>query len=162
MRIADRPVMVLHLPIVQLKYQSISSDKPVIFRSAVCALTAEESPVPTTARFHVLDTNKGLGAHDLTREPGASLILSSLRPSLGLKQSTRRSGRLACVTFAFGLRGFAFSRRSKDRSARSLLARQRLRRRTHRTEQIRPRLDRRNRLSRAHLVSPAQQCREGF
>src|SRR5262245_15039124 len=61
--ITDRTVMMLHVPSVQLEDQSAIRNQPFIFRAAVRALTAEETLIPSAARFDVMHANEGLGAH---------------------------------------------------------------------------------------------------
>jgi hypothetical protein len=61
--VADRPVMMGHIPAVQLKNQATVRIEPLIMRPAVPALTAKESLIPATARLDITHTDKGLRVH---------------------------------------------------------------------------------------------------
>ena len=61
--IADRSVMMLHIPAVQLKNQLGVRNKALILRAAMAALTAKKTLVPATARLNIAHANKGLWTH---------------------------------------------------------------------------------------------------
>jgi hypothetical protein len=62
-RIADRTVMMLHVPTVQLKNQPAVRDKPLILRTAVITFAAEETLIPTTARLNIAHADQRLWVH---------------------------------------------------------------------------------------------------
>ena len=55
-RVAEIGMVVL-APKMQLQYKFAAADEPLIDGSAMCALAAEELPVPATARFNVPDSD---------------------------------------------------------------------------------------------------------
>lgn len=61
--IADRSVMMLHIPAVQLKNQLAVRNKALILRAAMAALTVKKTLVPATARLNIAHANKGLWTH---------------------------------------------------------------------------------------------------
>jgi hypothetical protein len=61
-RIADRAVMMLDLPPVQLQDQGIVRNQALVFGPAMRAAAAEEILVPSAARFDVADGDEGLWA----------------------------------------------------------------------------------------------------
>jgi hypothetical protein len=82
LRITNRAVMVLYLPFVQLKYQFTTGNQTLILRSAMRALTAKQSLVPTTTCLDVLHANEWLWMHkpsqfNLFRHNDKSVSISS-------------------------------------------------------------------------------------
>jgi hypothetical protein len=66
-RIAQRAVMVLDLPAVQLEDEpSVAVDQPFIVGSAVVAARPEQPLEPCTCGFDVVDCEEWLWAHDRT------------------------------------------------------------------------------------------------
>lgn len=61
--ISDAAVMVLHIPVVQLKNQPAARDQPLILLPAMRTLTAEQTLIPATACLDVPDANKRLWVH---------------------------------------------------------------------------------------------------
>jgi len=61
--VADRTVMMLHLPAVQSHDQLAARNKLFILRTAMTALATQEPLIPATARFNITNTNEGLGTH---------------------------------------------------------------------------------------------------
>jgi hypothetical protein len=62
-RIADRTVMVLHLPAVQLHDQVSARSKLLVLGAAMTALAAEKPLIAATTRLNVTHTNKRLWTH---------------------------------------------------------------------------------------------------
>ena len=61
--IADGTVMMLGLPMVQLKDESVARDEPFIVRAAMRTLATKQTLIPTTAGLNVTHANKGLWTH---------------------------------------------------------------------------------------------------
>lgn len=61
--IRDRSMMVFSLERMQLKDQDVASNSPLIHRSTVCALTAEEALIPPAASFDITDDDQRLRSH---------------------------------------------------------------------------------------------------
>src|SRR5688572_11602890 len=61
--ISDTPMMMLHIPSVQLEDQPVTQDQPLIIPAAMRTLTAEQALIPATARLNIAHANKGLGMH---------------------------------------------------------------------------------------------------
>jgi hypothetical protein len=61
--VANGTVMMLHVPMVQLKNQPAVRNEPLILGAAVVALATKETLIPATAGLNVSDTNKRLWAH---------------------------------------------------------------------------------------------------
>ena len=61
--IADRTVIVPHVPAVQLKDQSIVQNKTVILGAAMRTSTTKQTLIPATARFDIVHANQRLWAH---------------------------------------------------------------------------------------------------
>jgi hypothetical protein len=61
--IADRSVMMVHIPSVQLKNQLPARNEPLILRAAMATLTAKETLIPATARLNIAHANKRLWTH---------------------------------------------------------------------------------------------------
>jgi hypothetical protein len=61
--IADGTVVMLRFPFVQLKHQFAFEHETFIFRSAVAALTPEETLIPPTAGLNVTHANERLWMH---------------------------------------------------------------------------------------------------
>ena len=59
-RIADRAVMMLDPPSVQLQDQGVARNQALVFGAAVGAAAAEQILVPPAARFDVADGDEGL------------------------------------------------------------------------------------------------------
>ena len=55
--IANRAVMMLHIPAVQLKNQPALRLEPLILRAAVGTLTTKETLIPTAARLDIANAN---------------------------------------------------------------------------------------------------------
>ena len=62
-RIADRTVMVPHVPPVQLEDQSIVQNKALILAAAMRTSTTKQTLIPATARFDIVHANQRLWAH---------------------------------------------------------------------------------------------------
>ena len=58
--ISDWAVLVLDIPIVQLKDQGSLGDQPLIVRSAVRALATQEVLIPAAACLDIVHANEGL------------------------------------------------------------------------------------------------------
>jgi hypothetical protein len=67
-RVADRSVVVLDLPAMELEDQDVTPVEPLVFRAAVRALDAEESLIPAAARLDVGHRDQGLGTHPCLRD----------------------------------------------------------------------------------------------
>ena len=63
LRIADPAMMMLHIPIVQLKDQSAIRHESFMMRIAMVTLTAQELLIPAAARRNIAHANKGLWTH---------------------------------------------------------------------------------------------------
>lgn len=61
--IADRTVMMLHIPAVQLKHQPAVRNEPLILRAAMVALTTKQALIPATARLDITHADQGLWTH---------------------------------------------------------------------------------------------------
>lgn len=61
--ITDRTVMVLHLPLVQLKDQPTIQDQAFILRTAMRTLTAKQALIPLAAQFDIAHANQRLCTH---------------------------------------------------------------------------------------------------
>jgi hypothetical protein len=61
--IPQRAMLVFDVPIVQLEDQVSAEHQPLVIRSTVVALTAEETLIPPAACLDVVDANKGLQTH---------------------------------------------------------------------------------------------------
>ena len=55
--IADAPMIMLDVPVVQLKNERAIRYETLIMWAAVITLTAEQALIPATARFNVADAN---------------------------------------------------------------------------------------------------------
>ena len=53
--ITDRSVVVRHIEPVQLQDEGVAGNEPLVFRSSVRTLAAEEMLIPATAGFHIRD-----------------------------------------------------------------------------------------------------------
>jgi hypothetical protein len=62
-RMADGPVVMLHVEPMQLKNKNIVPDQPFVFVSAVRAFAAEKALIPPAAGFDIGHGNEGLWAH---------------------------------------------------------------------------------------------------
>ena len=58
--IANTPMMMLHIPSVQLKDQPAMGNEPFILTAAMRALTAKETLIPATARLDIAHANERL------------------------------------------------------------------------------------------------------
>src|SRR5262245_49649330 len=74
--ITDRTVMVLHIPLVQLKDQPPLQDQTFILRTAMRTLTAKQSMIPPAAQFDIAHANQRLCTHR-----GLLLVTVSICPS---------------------------------------------------------------------------------
>ena len=86
-RIADRTVMVPHVPSVQLKDQSIVQNKTLILGAAMCTSTTKQTLIPATARLDIVHANERLWAHynfavKFHKSPMASIRAATLPPIL--------------------------------------------------------------------------------
>lgn len=54
-RVADQPVMVFDLAVVQLKHQDAIGEKPFVLRAAVVAVQTEQLLIPAAGRFDIAD-----------------------------------------------------------------------------------------------------------
>jgi hypothetical protein len=86
-RIADRAVMVPHVPSVQLKDQSIVQNKTLILGAAMCTSTTKQTLIPATARLDIVHANERLWAHynfavKFHKSPMASIRAATLPPIL--------------------------------------------------------------------------------
>ena len=61
--IAYRTVIVSHVPVVQLKDQSIVQNKTLILGAAVRTSTTKQTLIPATACFDIVHANQRLWAH---------------------------------------------------------------------------------------------------
>ena len=61
--ISDTPMMMLHIPSVQLKDQPVTRDQPLILLAAMRTLAAEQTLIPATARLDVAHANERLEMH---------------------------------------------------------------------------------------------------
>jgi hypothetical protein len=61
--VADAPVMMSNVPVVQLHQQLTIRNQLFVMASAVAALAPEQTLVPATARFNVPNANQRLWAH---------------------------------------------------------------------------------------------------
>ena len=61
--IADRTVMVFHIPSVQLQDKSLIRNKTLVLLATVRTLTAQQTLIPATARFNVTHANQRLWMH---------------------------------------------------------------------------------------------------
>jgi len=61
--IADPTVVVFDIEPMQLQDQNVLRDQPLVFRSAVPAVAAQQSLIPAAARLDVTHCNKRLWAH---------------------------------------------------------------------------------------------------
>src|SRR5205823_2022156 len=77
LRVADRPVMMFDFKAVQLEDQHATGDQALIYRPAVGALTAEQTLIPSTARFDVGHGDEGLRTHQHLRCDSARPPLDS-------------------------------------------------------------------------------------
>jgi hypothetical protein len=64
-RIANRSVMVLHFPAVQLHHEPARMHETLVIRTAMCAFAIEQSLIPAAACFDISHANQGLRSHDL-------------------------------------------------------------------------------------------------
>src|SRR4051812_20312308 len=65
--VADPPVMVLHLPPVQLQHKLPRGDQALVVRPAVVAPAVEQPLIPPAACFDVIYANQWLWAHQVLR-----------------------------------------------------------------------------------------------
>ena len=65
-RIADGPVMMSNLPVVQLHEQLAIRNQLLVVASAVAALATQQTLVPATACFDIPNTNQRLWTHLLS------------------------------------------------------------------------------------------------
>jgi hypothetical protein len=63
-RVPYRPVVVFDLEAVELKDEDAIADQALIFRAAVCALTAKQPLIPPAAGLDIGDGDEWLGPHD--------------------------------------------------------------------------------------------------
>src|SRR5688572_14466074 len=63
--VADRTVMMLHLPRVQLKHQPSLRNETLIVRAAVVTLATQEPLIPAAACFDITHANQGLWLHGI-------------------------------------------------------------------------------------------------
>jgi hypothetical protein len=63
MAIADRSVMVFYFEVVQLKDKLAICDQLFICGAPMIALAAEETLIPSAARFYISDSDQRLRAH---------------------------------------------------------------------------------------------------
>ena len=56
-RIADRAVMVSHVPSMQLQHQLSVRIQALILGAAMCTSTTKQTLIPTTTRFDILHAN---------------------------------------------------------------------------------------------------------
>jgi hypothetical protein len=56
-------VMVFHRKVVQLEYEHIVRDEPLIVRPAMGALAPEQLLIPSATRLDIVDRDQGLWAH---------------------------------------------------------------------------------------------------
>jgi len=61
--IADRSVMMFHVPPMQLQYQIPGDNEAFVVRPAVIAFTIEQLLIPPAAHFNISDANQGLWSH---------------------------------------------------------------------------------------------------
>ncbi len=61
--IADATVMMLHIPVMQLKNKPPVRDEPLVIRPAVITATAEQLLIPAAARFDIARANQRLRSH---------------------------------------------------------------------------------------------------
>jgi hypothetical protein len=61
--VTDWTVIVSHIPVVQLKDQSIVQNKTLILGAAMRTSTTKQTLIPATARFDIVHTNQRLWAH---------------------------------------------------------------------------------------------------
>ena len=61
--ISERPVLVHHIPAVQLKNQPAVPNEPFVLAPAVIALAAKEALIPAAARFDIVHANQRLQLH---------------------------------------------------------------------------------------------------
>ena len=85
-RIADRTVMVPHVPPVQLKDQSIVQNKTLILGAAMRTSTTKQTLIPATARFDIVHANQRLWAHRAQR-----FWINSLGDGFRLEVAPQRS-----------------------------------------------------------------------
>lgn len=64
LRIADASVMMLHVPMVQLKNQPAIRNESFVMRTSMVAPATKELLIPSAARFNVADANQGLRIHE--------------------------------------------------------------------------------------------------
>ncbi len=62
-RIANRAVMMLRLPAMQLHEQLAIRNQLLVMASTVAALASQKTLVPATARFNISNTNERLWTH---------------------------------------------------------------------------------------------------
>src|SRR6185312_135996 len=65
-RISDAPMVVFHIPVVQLENQPVTDNKPLVLLPAMRTLTAKQALIPATARLDVMHTNKRLWTHNIS------------------------------------------------------------------------------------------------
>lgn len=70
-RLAYAPVMMRHLPIVQLKNQPAIRDQPLVIWAAMGALAPEKLLIPAARRLDVPRANKRLWMHRPYSHPGS-------------------------------------------------------------------------------------------
>lgn len=61
--IPNRPVVMIYVPAMQLHEQLTVCNQLLVLVSAVTALASQKTLVPATARFNILNANKGLWTH---------------------------------------------------------------------------------------------------
>jgi hypothetical protein len=72
--VADRTVMMLCIPVVQLEDQPAVGNESFVVRTAMVALTANEMLIPATAGFDIAHANEGLWTHRNNRSFGCSFL----------------------------------------------------------------------------------------
>src|SRR5215211_4405024 len=103
-RVADAPVVVLDLALVELQHQRPVGEEPLVLRAAVVALQAEELLVPAAGGLDVADREHGLrlgGAdrHD-DADPVAGRVVDLGQPALAVVQPRPALHRAAAVDHA--------------------------------------------------------------
>src|SRR5262245_62439907 len=61
--IADRSVMMLYIPPVELQYQLARANEALVIRPAMRTLTIEQLLIPSAARFNIAHANQWLWMH---------------------------------------------------------------------------------------------------
>jgi len=102
--ISEAPMMMLHIPSVQLKDQPAVRDEPLIFGPAVGALAAKETLIPAAARLDIGHADQWLWIHTnlvATRFTSCSPLVANRRvdaPTAPSKTQTRFEPRPQAIT----------------------------------------------------------------